>query len=222
MKFSDQLWDHISPIYRATIEHPFIAELSSGSLSRDRFAFYMQQDAHYLQDFSRALAMTGTRSPELDERTAFLEFAHGAVVVERALHETYLREFDVPLDVDQAPACFAYTSFLLATAATAPYSEAVAALLPCFWIYREVGNEVLAVAAAALETNPYRRWIETYSGVEFDQSVRRAIDITDAVADRASDAEREAMRRAFERSARLEWMFWDSAFRLEAWPPVCP
>jgi thiaminase/transcriptional activator TenA len=27
------------------------------------------------------------------------------------------------------------------------------------------------------------------------------------------------MQRAFEKSARLEWMFWDSAYRLEAWPP---
>jgi thiaminase/transcriptional activator TenA len=220
MTFSADLWQGIRPVYATILEHPFIKQLADGSLSQERFAFYMQQDAHYLQDFSRALAITGTRAEEPEERRAFLEFAHGAIVVERALHETYLREFGVTLDVPQAPACFSYTRYLLATASTASYPESVAALLPCFWIYREVGLEIVTAAGPYLDRNPYRRWIETYSGEDFGTSVQRAIAITDAAAGRATSGEREKMRIAFERSARFEWMFWDSAYRLEPWPPA--
>jgi thiaminase (transcriptional activator TenA) len=219
MTFTQQLWDEIQPVYRAVLEHPFIRQLTDGSLSRDRFAFYMKQDALYLQDFSRALAIAGARLPVMSHAQSFFEFASGVAVVERALHETYFREFDVEPDVERSPSCFAYAEFLLARAATGSQPEAVAALLPCFWIYREVGNEIYAKAKDSLGTNTYARWIETYSGEHFNEAVERAISICDAVADEASAAERGQMSLAFDRSARLEWMFWDSAYRMETWPP---
>jgi thiaminase/transcriptional activator TenA len=219
VRFTDELWEQIAPVYKAILAHPFIGELTDGSLSRESFVFYMQQDALYLQDFSRALALAGVRSPEIADMQAFFNFASEVVIVERALHEGYFEEFDVKLDVGRAPACFAYSQFLLATATTGSYPEAVAALLPCFWIYRDVGNEIYKRAKGNLATNPYARWIETYSGDEFDAAVTRAIGITEAIATQASEADRGRMRRVFELSSRLEWMFWDSAYRLEAWPP---
>lgn len=219
MRFTDGLWTHIAPIYQSILAHPFIQELTDGSLSRESFVFYMKQDALYLQDFSRALAMAGVRSPEIADMQAFFKFANDVVIVERALHEGYFKEFDVTLDVERAPACFAYTQFLIATASTGSYAEAVAALLPCFWIYRDVGNEIYRRAEGNLASNPYARWIETYSGDEFDAAVNRAIDITESVAQGATKAEQARMQRTFELSSRLEWMFWDSAYRLESWPP---
>jgi thiaminase/transcriptional activator TenA len=219
VSFTESLWQQIAPIYAAILDHAFIRELSDGSLARERFVFYMQQDALYLAEFARALAIAGSRLPRDDERQSFLDFASGVAVVERALHETYFVEFGASSDVDKAPACFAYTQYLLATAALAPHAEAIAALLPCFWIYREVGGEISRRAAGSLASNPYARWIETYASEAFSQRVDRAIAITESLSQSATDAERERMRRAFERAVRLEWRFWDSAYQLEAWPP---
>jgi thiaminase/transcriptional activator TenA len=219
MRFTDHLWQSTLPIYEQIVRLPFIEDLTNGTLSRERFIFYMKQDALYLQDFSRALALTGSRLPRPEHAQSFMGFAHGVFTVERQLHEAYFREFDVELDVEPAPACFAYTQFLLASAATATHEEAAAALLPCFWIYREVGNEIVTRSLGALGTNPYARWIETYSGEEYDESVTRAIEIVEALALVATPAVKQAMQSVFEKSARLEWMFWDSAYRLEQWPP---
>jgi thiaminase/transcriptional activator TenA len=44
------------------------------------------------------------------------------------------------------------------------------------------------------------------------------LTLTDDVAREAGPAERRRMLAAFQHSARLEWMFWDSAYRMEAWP----
>lgn len=177
----------------------------------------MKQDALYLQDFSRALAIAGARQPSVPNMQQFIEFGAGVAVVERALHETYLREFEERLDVEKAPACFAYTNFLLATTTLGGEAEAIAALLPCFWIYREVGLSIYW--QADLTTNPYSRWIETYSGEHFVEHVTKAIAVCEDVATTASDAERARMQFAFDRSTRLEWQFWDSAYRQEQWPP---
>jgi thiaminase/transcriptional activator TenA len=219
MRLTDELWRDTLPVFEAILRHPFIAELTDGSLSRERFVFYMQQDAQYLRDFSRALALTGSRLPDAAASQSFLGFAQGAMTVEGLLHESYFKQFGVVPGEGKAPACFAYTQFLLATAATAPIAEAAAALLPCFWIYREVGKEIVRRTEGRLEGNPYARWIETYSGVEFDVSVTRAIEVVEALSAEATASDRHAMRAAYERSARLEWMFWDSAYRMERWPP---
>lgn len=40
------------------------------------------------------------------------------------------------------------------------------------------------------------------------------------IAETLKTEERLAMTAAFLRSNRLEWMFWDAAWRLEAWPPI--
>jgi thiaminase (transcriptional activator TenA) len=219
VSFTQSLWRDIAPIYGAIIEHPFIHELATSELARERFVFYMQQDSLYLQDFSRALAIVGARLPNVEDMEGYIAFASGTLTVERALHEDYFREFGVDAVASKSPACFAYTHYLLSSAALCTHGEALAALLPCFWIYREVGNHIVARASANLAGNPYARWIETYAGPDFSRSVDRAIAVTESAAQSASEADRARMRSAFELSSRLEWRFWDSAYRLETWQP---
>lgn len=217
MRFTETLWQAIVPIYEAIIEHPFNKELAQGVLQREKFVFYMQQDALYLVDFGRSLALMAARANQPESVLQFVRFAEGAVQVERALHESYFQEFGIiePTQV-QAPACFAYTNFLLATVACRSYEEGMAALLPCFWIYREVGRHI---HAHTVPGNPYQRWIDTYASPQFSEWVDRAIAITDTCGEGANSALRERMREAFVISSRLEWMFWDSAYKMEKWPP---
>lgn len=209
-------WQNIAPVYKAILDLPFNLELSAGTLSIDTFRFYVYQDSLYLADFARALAVTAARSTNSPRVLEFLRFAENAIVVERALHESYFEEFGVPDDLEQSPACAFYTNYLLATASLRSYEEAVAALLPCFWIYREVGNSIHEVAA---QDNRYRQWIDTYAGADFNEAVDRAITISDDVAATTTDSGRARMQQAFVTSSRLEWLFWDSAYRMEMWSP---
>jgi thiaminase/transcriptional activator TenA len=48
--------------------------------------------------------------------------------------------------------------------------------------------------------------------------VRATIAATDEAASGASASLRARMHAAFTRATQLEWIFWDSAYRLEAWP----
>jgi thiaminase/transcriptional activator TenA len=219
MSFTDNLWQQIKPTYDAILDHPFLNQMADGTLSRERFVFYMKQDSLYLQEFSKALAIAGARAPDVDSMLFFVTSARTCAVVEQALHESYFKDFGVTLDVGRAPANFAYASYLLATASNSSYRVAIAALLPCFWIYREVGDELVRRASAGLGNNPYAKWIETYSSEEFSTSVDKAIGFVDAAAAEANDIERAEMAQAFDYASRMEWLFWDAAWRLETWPP---
>jgi thiaminase/transcriptional activator TenA len=114
-----------------------------------------------------------------------------------------------------APTNVAYTSYLLAVAYGAPFHEAVAALLPCYWIYWEVGKELERRGSP----DPlYARWIGTYASEEFGSVVRAVLACADAAAAGLGPAERDAMVRHFTTTSRYEWMFWDMGHRREAWP----
>ena len=219
MSFSDDAWRQITPLYGSILGLPFNQELAEGTLSRERFTFYMLQDAFYLTYFARALAVTAARAPDNDALIQFASSAREAIVVERALHESFFQRFGVSAAeaaaTEPSPTCSHYTHYLLALAHNAPYEVAVAGLLPCFWIYCEVGKHLLRIARP---DNPYQAWIDTYADESFAEGVRKVIAISDEVAGAASPTVRDGMMRAFVRASQLEWMFWDSAWRLERWP----
>jgi thiaminase/transcriptional activator TenA len=217
--FSQDAWQRIEPFYGAILDLPFNRELAAGTLSRERFTFYLLQDANYLTYFARALAVTAARAPDSDALIQFAGSAREAVVVERALHEGFFKDYGIlpsqAAAIEPSPTCAHYTHYLLAVAHNAPYEVSVAALLPCFWIYWEVGKHLLGTAQP---DNPYQAWIDTYADEAFAQGVRKVIAISDQMAEAASPTVHDQMFRAFVRAAQLEWMFWDSAHRLERWP----
>jgi len=215
MRFTDQMWAENTTIYEAILEHPFNRELGEGTLSAERFAYYVQQDSLYLRDYARALALLAAKAPTSDEAKDLLAYARDGIEVEKALHGHFFSLFGITAAEEQEPACFAYTQFLLSRVALEPYAVGLAAVLPCFWIYREVG---VWIAGCAARPNPYTPWIETYSDEAFGRAVQRMLDITDLAAEMSSDSVRAAMREAFTHSTRCEWMFWDAAYRLERWP----
>ena len=134
-------------------------------------------------------------------------------------HETFFREFGLSekdvAAVPLAPTNLAYTSYLLAVAYGAPFHEALAALLPCYWIYWEVGKELERTGSR----DPlFSRWIGTYASEEFGSVVRAVLAATDLTAASVTDEGRAAMRRHFVTTSRYEWLFWDMGFRMERWP----
>jgi len=123
------------------------------------------------------LSVAAARAQAEGDITMFNEHAAGALKVERALHESFFRHFGLtPAGVAAtplAPTNLAYTSYLLAVAYGSPFHEAMAALLPCYWIYWEVGKELERAGSA----DPlYKRWIGTYASEEFGAVVRAVLD----------------------------------------------
>ena len=219
MAFTDELWVEAKPVYEAILAHPFVTGLTDGSLDRDAFLFYAVQDAHYLREYARALSVLAAKAPDEDAIVLFDHHAAGVLEAERQLHEAFFGEAGITAaDVaatPMAPTNVAYCSYLLATAYGGSFAEGVAAVLPCYWIYWEVGKEL---AAAGSPEPLYRRWIETYGADEFGDLVRPVVALTDRAAAGTGDAERSRMRHHFLTTSRYEWMFWDMGLRREPWP----
>ena len=217
--FTGELWRGVADIYAAILAHPFLAGLTDGSLEPDAFAFYVVQDALYLRGYAQALAEVATRAPDTAGLEMFARHAADVIAVERALHGSLLSELGVdPASAEAAepaPTTLAYTSYLLAAARGGSYAEGVGAVLPCYWIYWEVGKELLRRGSP----NPrYQQWIRAYGAEEYGDAVRDVITVADGLGPGLAPSERALVHRHFRTTSRYAWMFWDMGYRKQSWP----
>ena len=214
----DVLWADIEDIYAAILRHPFVTGLTDGTLPREAFRHYVVQDAHYLHGYARALALCGAKAALPGDTVMFAAHAGGAVAAEQGLHAGLLADLGPaagPAAAPVAPTTRAYLSYLFATAYGGSFAEAVAAVLPCYWIYARVGAELLTRGSP----DPlYARWIAMYGGEEFQAVVDAVLELIDRLGAAASPAEWALMREHVVVTSRYEWMFWDAGWRRETWP----
>jgi thiaminase (transcriptional activator TenA) len=215
--FAATAWARTEPLRRAIHALPFNTELAAGTLGPEQFRGYVVQDALFLAEYSRVLAIAGAKAPDGASLNLFVQSAVEAVAVEQALHARYFGEFGISASApaEPSPDCLAYTSFLLATAYQEPWDVLVAALLPCFWLYWDVGS---AIVQRSRPDNPYRAWIETYADAAYGEVVKQVIATADRAAAAATPAAQERMLAAFVRSTLYEWLFWDGAYHRRGWP----
>ena len=213
----NQLKDAVADIMPKIYQHPFNQELAQGSLALETFIFYLKQDALYLADFSKALALTSTRLPHDQQSELFMQFAMNALRAERDLHVNVLKKYASTTSTGnkQSPFCFMYTNYLLRMASNAAVEEAVASLLPCFWVYQQVG---LRACAKKIPHNPYQEWIDLYSSQEFNHSVEQMIATLNDLAIHASIPCQQKMLLAFRQATLCEWQFWQGAYVQQTWP----
>ncbi|GGV00120.1 aminopyrimidine aminohydrolase [Kitasatospora herbaricolor] len=216
---TDELWASIEPVYAKILDHPFLGGLTDGTLPRAAFRHFVVQDSHYLRDYARALAVCAAKAPDEADVRAFADDAVGALAAEQGMHAEFMDAFGDSAEQAAAepvlPTTRAYTSYLLATVYGGSFAEAVAAVLPCYWIYARVGRELLAKSSP----DPlYARWIATYGDEAFQSVVRRVLALTDRLGEEVSPAERRRVVEHFTTTSRYEWMFWDAAWRGETWP----
>jgi thiaminase/transcriptional activator TenA len=207
-------------IWRAIEGHPFLRELHTGTLPMDRFTYFILQDYVYLLDFAQVLCQGAAKSPDLETLELFARHALGAVEVERTFHASFGKTLGLSREqldaVQKGPITQAYIGHLQAVARSGSLSEIVAAVLPCYWIYGEVGRRLHSKRPG--KPKIYREWIETYASEGFWKPVREQIHLIDRLGAAAQTDEKKLMTEHFILSSRYEFMFWEQAYRLQSWP----
>jgi len=217
--WTGRLWAEIVPVYDAILDHPFIKGLTSGELDVDSFVHFLSQDTHYLQDYVRTLLTLAVKSPDFEVTKMLTTHAAAAAAAETGLHAELMTDLGRDpaelLAFDVRPTTRAYATFLLATVFSGSFADGLAAVMPCFWIYAEVGQHLKRTGSP----NPvYQRWIDSYGSDDYLHEVNLALELTDRVGLGLIPEAEAAARQQFLTAARYEWMFWDAAHRREAWP----
>lgn len=202
------LWAAGGETWRQILDLPFVRALGEGTLDEDLFAFYLDQDALYLRDYSRALATLSARADTAVAQVHWAAGAHEAIAAESQLHEGWLANrarLGGP-----SPITMGYTNFLRASAAGEDYVVGAAAVLPCYWLYEEVGAVLSSQNHA---DHPYAEWLSMYGGEEFAAEVERSLAEVERAFEAASPAQRVRAARAYLSACVYEREFFDQAHR---------
>lgn len=214
--WSGEAWQAALPTFEDILRHPFITGLADGTLPQDVFAHYIRQDEIYLAGYARSLTAIAERLPRKEHRELMGDFVKDTLAVERYMHELYqsLNEKHLPPTPAKAsPACQAYMDYEAKLAASAPVEVACAVILPCFTVYQQVGVHLLSTRTK--QANPYDAWIDSYADPSFDSATRSAVAMCDELAEATTPAIRKQMTEAYVNATRMEWQFWDSAWKKE-------
>ncbi len=220
--FCERLRAAALPIWQAQLAHPFVRALGDGSLSREVFRFYITQDARFLDELTKTFAFAVTKTADPAEMRRFGELLQNTLAVEQALHERYGAAFGLsPLAMrclPMSPTNYAYTRHLLHIAATDSLAALITSILPCAWIYSEVGKHFeQTLGGLPGPEHPYADWVAAYAAPEFEQAGAWLRERLDHHAATLPTDEQARLESIFLISSRYEYLFWDMAWRQETW-----
>jgi thiaminase/transcriptional activator TenA len=222
MKYSETLKKEAHPILQAQFQHPFVQGLGDGTLPMDKFRYYMIQDSLYIVEYARAMTWVAPLLPDDNEIVAMLDAAKESFKIEFMMKEQYFKQFDIRMEdalrTELAPTCKAYVDHLIRYTRTGTLAEGMAAILPCGWVYIEIGKKFTEGREIPAD-HPYKAWLETYAIPEFQEMVNWWFAVLDKAVDEQPNRELKRIQDIFIKSCRYEWMFWEMAWNLEDWKP---
>jgi len=168
MTFSQKLWQQNQDLVEASLNHPFVQGIADGSLDQRCFAFYVAQDAFFLESFARAYSIAAAKAVDWEGFNTFHQLA-GGVLAELNLHQRYAQQWGIEIkEVTPSVVTRRYTDFLLATAWARDIGLTACAMTPCMRLYYFLGTQLAQNQAG---THQYSDWIKTYDDAEFGQLV---------------------------------------------------
>lgn len=201
---SKKLFEENMDIVLACLDHPFVQKMASGKLKKDKFVYYMSQDAFYLKAYARAFALGIVKSPDEISMKTFKALVDGTFD-ELNLHNSYSKKWDFPLDTLPAKATLNYTDFLIRVASLEDIGCIAAATLPCSILYAYLGTELEKIYDPK---TPYKDWIETYSSEEFREGTK---DLEFILHKYGND--NSQIKSNYRRAMELEYDFFDEAYK---------
>jgi thiaminase (transcriptional activator TenA) len=167
---SQTLWEEHLAQAIAALNHPFVQGISDGTLAQRNYAYYVGQDAFFLEAFARAYSIAAAKAPDWESFEIFHSLADG-VLQELRLHRSFAAEWNVNFqDIKPGVPTRRYTDFLIATAWSQEIGVTAAAMLPCMKLYAFLGKEL---AKSGIPNHAYSDWIKTYNSEEFKQLVEQ-------------------------------------------------
>lgn len=200
--------------------HEFVQRIGDATLPEQSFRHYLEQDYLFLIHFSRAWALAVYKADTLADMRAATSTLNAIINYEMELHVKYCAEWGLTEQEmelkNEARANMAYTRYVLERGLAGDVLDLHVALAPCVIGYAVIGKNLVNDPKTKLEGNPYKDWIEMYSGEEFQNVAKVAVLNLDKLAVSRMGAGRfESLVKTFLQATSLEIGFWDMGLNIQ-------
>ncbi|MBI4220661.1 MAG: thiaminase II [Chloroflexi bacterium] len=215
--FAHELRDRSGELWQRMSNHRFVEAIGDGTLSLERFSYFMGQDYLFLIEYSKVLALAAAKSSDLESMGRFAKLLDETLNSEMALHRSFCKDFGIgERELERTipgRATSGYTGFLVRTGFQQGIEQISAALLPCQWSYDEIGRS-LAMKMSAPPDSFHARWVAGYDSEEYHGVTEWLIRFVDRIGLTVTPDLKEGIQNVFDESCRHEIAFWDAAWNL--------
>ena len=217
--FSARLHEAAAPIWEACLHHPFVTGIGDGTLSVEKFQYFMLQDYLYLFDYAKVFALGVVKARNRGLMQTFSQNVESILNGEMNIHRAYMQRLGITEEQVSAvkPALdnVSYTHYMLAVADMGGPAEIVAASLACSWSYAEIGQALAQIPGAA--DHPfYGEWIQSYASEDYATMNQALIELMDTLAEGATEEQLTYLETIFVNCSRYELGFWDMAWEMRS------
>ncbi|WP_339177087.1 thiaminase II [Oceanobacillus sp. FSL W7-1293] len=218
MKFTDELRAATKESWEQSLNHPFVQGIVKGDLPLETFKYYILQDIYYLKHYGKIHAIAASQAEDFKLTALLADKARFTAEAELTVHKEHAEILNITqADIDNfkpAPTAYAYTSHLYRATMSGNLAHTVAAILPCYWLYADIGkvNE-----HAAPEPEIYRNWIKMYASDWFQDSTSEMINLLNTLVEDMNDQEKEKVKEQFIIAKEYELHFWEMSYTFEGW-----
>ncbi|EGX46903.1 hypothetical protein AOL_s00097g329 [Orbilia oligospora ATCC 24927] len=218
--FIEYLINHpsVTNIWNDYVNHDFVKSIANGTISTEKFVWYLKQDYLFLVQFARAKALLTYKATTLAQINDCANYLTG-VIRESALHVKYCAELIPGLterdlqSTPEAPTTTAYTRYILDVGGNGDVAALMVSLISCSVGYqvaaRNRENEELSVKTA--QGNTFWRWVEEYASEEYAREVQTQRDILEEMAGGFGMTQVEELVEIFRKVTEMERNFFSAA-----------
>lgn len=218
MKFTDQLKEATKESWEQSLNHPFVQGIVKGDLPLETFKFYILQDIYYLKHYGKVHAIAASQADDFEITAILAGKAQKTAQAELTVHNEHAEFLNITAEdihhFKPAPTAYAYTSHLYRATMTGNLAHSVAAMLPCYWLYADIGKKN---EDAKPEPEIYQNWIKTYASDWFQDSTNEMIDLLNTLVEDMSEKEKEKVKEQFILAKEYELNFWEMSYTKETW-----
>ena len=202
------------------IKHEFINKLSNDTLKEEKFLNYLIQDYLFLIQFSKAWSLAILKSDNLEEMKIAASTVNDLINFEMQLHITLCANYGISKsdleNADEENANIAYTRYVLELGYSGDFLDLLSALAPCVLGYGEIG---LNCQNSNPKTLMYKKWIETYSSIEYQDVCKNVSGLIDKAfllrlgTNFENTYKWKKINQIFKKATLLEVDFWNMAIK---------
>lgn len=216
--FTDQLKEATKESWNKSLHHPFVQGIVKGDLPLDTFKYYILQDIYYLKHYGKIHAIAASQAEDFHVTAMLADAARNTAEAELTVHQEHAAILHITKEeVDNfqpAPTAYAYTSHLYRATMAGSLAHTIAAMLPCYWLYADIGKKYEHVTP---EPEIYRNWIKMYASDWFQEATQKQINLLNKLTADMNEAEKEKVKTQFIMAKEYELHFWEMSYTKETW-----
>ncbi|RUQ90791.1 thiaminase II/PqqC family protein [Legionella septentrionalis] len=200
------------PIMQKIKMHPFNSHLYRGNLPPAIFNDFVSQDQIYLRSLAQGLEIIANGFTG-NEKEKFKYFSMEIMQTEEKMLEKYVIRTPklsvIRKETEMMYITKKYSDHIL-ECAFAPIPVCIAAVLPCFEAYRQLGQMMATENLPA--SHPFKGWIKTYSSPSFLFATQEIVNIFCLHAANLDPYATQAIIKNYETSMNFELQFFNQVY----------